>query len=236
MPEEISFKKLNKITAIYIDARTLDTLMKDFRQKNKSLLVPPLFLEFCIWVDFNDRFRDVIYVKYETPEKLHILHFFYGKKYQAVNIDFNEYFDQQNKFKINCTSLSDRFLGLSEDDKGEQARMVLYGVLAISDYMLYYRPDIEYIDPSQAHTHVSPQKSLNRKSGNRVILLKSKKKRYTILPGERPRKIDYHTPAWYVRGHYRRVGPNKVMRYIRPTIAHRKAQKGIPRSPIYRID
>lgn len=229
-----SFKKVKSTTRIEIEAQGLDNLVGAFQSERKSLLVPPLFGEYSVWVNFNGGFRDVLYVKYETPELLHILHFLDDKKYQLVTVDFNTY-REENNFDLNVTPLSAKYTALLPEEKAKQSRMVLFGVLAISDYMLHYRRDVEY-NVLPVHS-ARRDKSKSRVPNRHEIILSSKKRLYRISGSEKPQKINYHTMAWFVRGHYRRVGPHKVMRYIRPTIARRHVgnPNSQPNSQKYKI-
>ena len=71
--------------------------------------------------------------------------------------------------------------------------------------------------------------SKNKTNGgySQKIILKSKKKKYIIKDTDnfvlkKKKEFSYHVSSWLTRGHYRRCGKNKVIKYIPPTIHKRK--------------
>lgn len=253
-PKEQNFslaKILKKYPTICVDDSTLDTLVtqyqtlidkvQDAESINHTYLIPPLFPAYVIQMDPSPdpdaiQQTDYILVYYETPEQIYMLYFMNGKKTLSVEVDLN---DIDSDYIIHNTIQVLTSAHISDSDSKELEALALQIpkiVFAISHYMLYYSPDLEYILPGDKQYHT---KKSNRPTERRDILLRSKKKKYLIsrdLPHRNP--ANYKTPSWIVRGHYRRVGKNKVLRFIAPTVAYRKElreKQSEPTPSTYRI-
>lgn len=98
--------------------------------------------------------------------------------------------------------------------------------LSVSYYMQHFNSEIEYVEIDVKDNKKS---SKNKSNGgySQKITLKSKKKKYIIKDSDtfsmrKRSEATYHISSWLTRGHYRKCGKNKVIKYIPPTIHKRK--------------
>lgn len=97
--------------------------------------------------------------------------------------------------------------------------------LAVSYYMQNFHSEVEYIEIDVKDMKKS---SKNKTNGgySQKITLKSKKKKYIIKDSDtflrKKREATYQVASWLTRGHYRKCGKNKIIKFIPPTIHKRK--------------
>lgn len=112
-------------------------------------------------------------------------------------------------------------------------------IIAVQAYILYHKPEVieQVVDasaPRKTPDH-TPQKK-RKKSGN-VKIKSTVRKLIRIdtrdLP---PKEYKYKKLAWSVRGHYRRVGKEKKLKYIAPFTCSRGGAKGKPKVKTYVIE
>lgn len=209
---------------------------KDYDTCKRLGLFPPLFPEFVIEIELPDKTFNHILVYYETPEKLYLLYFVKGKKFLEIVDDLSTFTPESYVGRtagIAPISLTARQMSIKE--LSAIFNMVYILFCSVSNYMLYYSPELEYAEPRE---YKGGKRSVKTDEDRREILLKSERLRYTIR-GDLPKRNPaiYKTPSWYVRGHYRRMGKDKAWRYVSPTIAYRKEMKGKeePKSTSYKI-
>lgn len=233
---EVSLKKIiKKYPVIEVDSITIDKLNSethqlyddalkrhDFDECAKLALFPPLFPEYTIQINVGDSVIDYVFVYYEDPEHVFLMYFRGGKKCLAENIDLSAYTpDTFEMYKVSATVISSQIKELASEKQFQLMRMVYLTYCSVSRYMLYYSPELEYVFQNEASNKVK-----RKYEGRRSIILKSKRRKYIIHKSLPRRDINYHTPSWTVRGHYRRVGKNKTWKYIPPTVAYRKNLTG----------
>lgn len=90
--------------------------------------------------------------------------------------------------------------------------------------MLHYREDVITTAALDAKNNSHKSKKLRNPSNS--IYLKPTKHEYFIGHNEFKTQRRCISAAWNVRGHYQRCGQNRVMRYIKPNVHHRKNLKG----------
>lgn len=233
--DDVTGDRMNAdISARYRKAREAG----DYETCKRIGLLPPLFPEFVIQIDpSNGGVPNYILVYYETPESLYLLYFQEGKKFLESVDDLTQFSPESyQNFSSMVNPISDTAKSLGLERISAIFNMVHTLFSAVTEYMLYYSPELEYAEPKKQSSQKGkrPQKEYNR----RDIILKSKRLKYTI-PREMPRRApaNYKVPSWRVRGHYQRVGKDKHWIYIRETIAHRKGfeKDSTPPPPTYKI-
>lgn len=252
----VSLKRLlsdKKIPQIHLSDSAADHLSGRFadqanafptrEERLKFELLPPLFPEFLIVIDLDGLAQDVIFVHYETPETAFVAYYAGGRRVLCFTNDLTGVSDDEEGTPMMLLhTFSERYLSQGSAHVSETARMVRFCWLSVSRYMLYYSPDLEYIDnagvPAPPH---KPAPGTAKKSASRLeILLRSKKHVYHIPDGAEKAfrsPPQYSKLSWQVRGHYRRMGTKKEWRYVPPTVAHRHdAKKRTPDAPRYRIE
>lgn len=253
--EKVSIRRLmedRKIPQIHLDSEIADRLNRQFAAQSAAIsdteerlkfeLLPPLFPDFLIVVEQAKRLgEDVIHVRYATPETVFLTYYLGGKRILCFTGEISRAKDDGTSL-MSMHVFSDRFASEGTAYCASVVRMIRLTWLSVSRYMLYYSPDLEYIDnagvPAPPH---KPAPGKKENSGNRLeILLRSKKRIYHIPDGAEKAfrsPPQYSKLSWQVRGHYRRMGAKKEWRYVPPTIAHRHgAKKRTPEAPRYRIE
>jgi hypothetical protein len=100
-------------------------------------------------------------------------------------------------------------------------------VIGVQAYLLYFKPEItekiyapSEIKATEEKLHAAKKK--HRRNAEPIKIRKSKVKLIYLTDHDRPpRNINYRKLAWHVRGHYRRVGKDKKLKFIAPFTCHR---------------
>lgn len=127
----------------------------------------------------------------------------------------------------------------SEEWLQQFAMFSVYVIIAVQAYILYHKPDVieQVVDASAPRkTPDNAHQKKRKKSGN-VKIKSTVRKLIRIdtrdLP---PREYKYKKLAWSVRGHYRRVGKEKKLKYIAPFTCNRGGAKNKPKAKTYVVE
>ena len=202
-------------------------------------------------MDIADEILSKGYKTYKKEKKVY--NTFYVKYKDSVNIEITVY-DVDNKIigVLEACYLSKEdnyFLNVEtdgfdlKDEKKKQETKDFFTsafdvFLTVSYYMQNFNSDIEY---SKIEVRDNKQNSKNKYNGgySQKIVLKSKKKRYIIKDTDDFKKrneANYRVSSWLTRGHYRRCGKDKVIKYILPTVhTRKKANAGDTNNKTYEI-
>lgn len=235
-----------------------DTMMKVCIENVKNNLqveqlyqIADVFERNKIIKNVMDIAEDVLNKGYKTYRKeKKVYNTFYVKYKDSVNIEITVY-DVDNKVigVLEACYLSKEdnyFLNVEankfnfENEKSERDFFAsAFDVfLSVSYYMQNFNSDIEY---SKIEVRDNKQNSKNKYNGgySQKITLKSKKKRYIIKDTDDFKKrneANYRVSSWLTRGHYRRCGKDKVIKYILPTVhTRKKANAGDTNNKTYEI-
>lgn len=114
-------------------------------------------------------------------------------------------------------------------------------IISVQAYILYFKPEIieqEYIVPESFEP--KNVESISKKPKTKAIKFNAQKHKRIIInpqdiPPEDDKKIKYQKLSWGVRGHYRRVGKDKKLKYIQPYICNRGGKKHKVRNQKYTL-
>lgn len=112
-------------------------------------------------------------------------------------------------------------------------------IIAVQAYILYHKPEVieQVVDISAPRKMPENAQKKKRKKSGSVKIKNTVRKLIRIdtrdLP---PKEYKYKKLAWSVRGHYRRVGKEKKLKYIAPFTCSRGGAKGKPKAKTYVIE
>lgn len=112
-------------------------------------------------------------------------------------------------------------------------------IISAQAYILYHKPEVieQVVDVSAPRKTSENAHHKKRKKSGGVKIKSTVRKLIRIdtrdLP---PREYKYKKLAWSVRGHYRRVGKEKKLKYIAPFTCNRGGAKNKPKAKTYVIE
>lgn len=112
-------------------------------------------------------------------------------------------------------------------------------VLAAQAYLLYHKPEeVEIIYAAAQNRAANSEKKRKPSQKNGSVKIGSSMRRIIrINPRELPpREHKYNKLAWGVRGHYRRYGKDKHLKFISPYICNRGGAKRKPKAKTYTLE
>ena len=112
-------------------------------------------------------------------------------------------------------------------------------IIAVQAYILFHKPEVieQVADVSATRKTSENAHNKKRKKSGSVKIRSTVRKLIRIdtrdLP---PREYKYKKLAWSVRGHYRRVGKEKKLKYIAPFTCNRGGAKNKPKAKTYVVE
>lgn len=173
--------------------------------------------EFVLYIQYNDE-NTVYRATYWTE----------GKKRFSFMVDYKDVTKRSDgngydvSYSINKYSTS-----LSEETVREEAIVSCTSIAAIQFYLLHHKP--EEISEPVKERHVSKELRAYKQQPRKPIVVRSSTHK-TIIIGENdrpPRRYNYQTMAWQVRGYYCHRGGDKHLVYMPPHIVQRGKKKRV---------
>lgn len=166
-----------------------------------------------------------ILVKYKDSINIELT--FYNESNKAFGMIEAYYDSSKDDWVVNAQSSQEMIDTFKNNQDMSNFFNISFQIfLSISYYMQHFNSEIEYVEIDVKDNKKS---SKNKSNGgySQKIVLKSKKKKYVIKDTDtfeiRKRKeATYQVASWLTRGHYRKCGKNKIIKFIPPTIHKRK--------------
>lgn len=127
----------------------------------------------------------------------------------------------------------------AEDWLQQFAIFSVHVIIAVQAYILYHKPEVieQVVDASASHKTPENAHQKKRKKNGSVKIKSTVRKLIRIETRELPpREYKYKKLAWSVRGHYRRVGKEKKLKYIAPFTCNRGGAKNKPKAKTYVVE
>ena len=168
---------------------------------------------------------NTIFVKYKDSINIELI--LYDMNNKPTGIIEASYDSLNYDYILNSKSTKEMLDSFNNKDEITQFYYNSFEIfMSISYYMQHFNSEIEY---AEVEVKDNKKSSKNKTNGgySQKIILKSKKKKYVIKDTDnfvlkKKKEFSYHVSSWLTRGHYRRCGKNKVIKYIPPTIHKRK--------------
>lgn len=224
-----SLEKAEKLPQINVEQCDLVQKYLDWFNANKGIsrTVPPLYKDFTI--KFSRSYNGVVHNYIEIVHYFDDLcgfdacHVIDGKKVMTVRSNYADYVDSTIKLSASVPVQTK----YTNDWLKNEATAVGCTVIAVQMYILYHRPELVPVEIVPDTRRASPKKSSTHNSTQRPVRKISDKKRVIIrlsASDPEPRRINYRSIQWQVRGHYRHLQNGKII-YIKPHLAKRGWKK-----------
>lgn len=166
-----------------------------------------------------------LFIKYK--DSINVELYFYNEQSKPTGMIEACYDSEKDDWALSVQSNKEMIYNFSSNKEMSDFFNINFQIfLSVSYYMQHFHSEVEYIEIDVKDMKKS---SKNKTNGgySQKITLKSKKKKYVIKDSDtfemRKRKeATYQVASWLTRGHYRKCGKNKVIKYIPPTIHKRK--------------
>ena len=166
-----------------------------------------------------------LFIKYK--DSINVELYFYNEQSKPTGMIEACYDSEKDDWALSVQSNKEMIYNFSSNKEMSDFFNINFQIfLSVSYYMQHFHSEVEYIEVGVKDNKKS---SKNKTNGgySQKITLKSKKKKYIIKDSDtfsmrKRSEATYHISSWLTRGHYRKCGKNKVIKYIPPTIHKRK--------------
>lgn len=253
--KDVYYKQLDRYPTIKLSSKKADELVAWFKSSKLSPLIPPIYQDFVIKTDgqaydlvYHDKnepptkefftIERCCHVQYnDAKTKLRMTYFDDRTRILTVDADYQSFDNDTRALHMTAEAISTR---VSSDEIEKLSGAFMQLVFAVQAYILYHKPEEierEYTPPKSKVDKESLPPPLTLKKSSTTRIKKTVGKIINIPDSEKPpRKYNYHTLSWSVRGHYRRVGKNKELRYISPQIRNRSKPRKTQKRTIEILD
>ena len=225
------------VISIDITDSVLETCMKNIKEDyqllqlyemanifDKNKIIDNMLAKFDTYKKEKKIYNSIL-VKYKDSINIELT--FYNESSKAFGMIEAYYDSSKDDWVVNAQSSQE----MIDTFKNNQDMSNFFNInfqifLSVSYYMQHFNSEIEYVEIDVKDNKKS---SKNKSNGgySQKITLKSKKKKYIIKDSDtfsmrKRSEATYHISSWLTRGHYRKCGKNKVIKYIPPTIHKRK--------------
>lgn len=228
-----SARRAEKFPAIYMHEDSANEFIHWLREHGEiDRRVPPIYQDFRILHTANGCEYE-LFVHYNDASTAFAFRLrLDGKTLFTAESDYELY--NGATVHVNCRTSAAKVEKYSENWLRETGLAAALLVIAVQAYMLYFKPDVveKIYNPSATERHGSRRRS----SVEPIRLRSSRVKRIYLAASDRPkREINYKALSWHVRGHYRRVGKEKKLKYIQPFTCSRGGKETKIKRAVYSV-
>ena len=208
LKEDMQMYQLYNSADVFAKNNILDNMLNKFESYKKE-----------------KKIYNTIFVKYKDSINIELI--LYDMNCKPVGVLEASYDSLNDDYILNSKSTKEMLDSFNNKDEITQFYYNSFEIfMSVSYYMQHFNSEIEY---AEVEVKDNKKSSKNKTNGgySQKIILKSKKKKYIIKDSDtfsirKRSEATYYVSSWLTRGHYRRCGKNKVIKYIPPTIHKRK--------------
>lgn len=201
--------------------------------------VPPVFYGWFVVELQQDEYKIVICATYNEDKTAFAFRAsINGLRSVIAGMDYSK-IDNNGVVTIDSHYSTGALRTYSEEWLQQFAIFSVYIIIAVQAYILYHKPEVieQVVDVSAPRKTSENAHHKKRKKSGGVKIKSTVRKLIRIDTRDMPpREYKYKKLVWSVRGHYRRVGKEKKLKYIAPFTCNRGGAKNKPKAKTYVVE